>query len=40
MKMAAIKQFVQDVVWGDLDFLLIDLPLGTSDNLGCDPVDT
>jgi Mrp family chromosome partitioning ATPase len=31
MKMAAIKQFVQDVVWGDLDFLLIDLPPGTSD---------
>lgn len=31
MKMAAIKQFVQDVLWGDLDFLLIDLPPGTSD---------
>ena len=31
MKMAAIKQFVQDVSWGDLDFLLIDLPPGTSD---------
>lgn len=31
MKMAAIKQFVQDVNWGDLDFLLIDLPPGTSD---------
>ena len=31
MKMAAIKQFIQDVDWGDLDFLLIDLPPGTSD---------
>ena len=31
MKMAAIKQFIQDVEWGDLDFLLIDLPPGTSD---------
>jgi ATP-binding protein involved in chromosome partitioning len=31
MKMAAIKQFVSDVNWGDLDFLLVDLPPGTSD---------
>lgn len=31
MKMAAIKQFIQDVDWGELDFLLIDLPPGTSD---------
>jgi len=31
MKMAAIKQFIQDINWGDLDFLLIDLPPGTSD---------
>lgn len=31
MKMAAIKQFIQDVNWGSLDFLLIDLPPGTSD---------
>jgi len=31
MKMAAIKQFVQDVNWGGRDFLLIDLPPGTSD---------
>jgi ATP-binding protein involved in chromosome partitioning len=31
MKMAAIKQFIQDVNWGSLDLLLIDLPPGTSD---------
>jgi Mrp family chromosome partitioning ATPase len=31
MKMAAIKQFIQDVNWGDLDFLLVDMPPGTSD---------
>ncbi len=31
MKMAAIKQFIQDIDWGDLDFLIIDLPPGTSD---------
>jgi len=31
MKMSAIKQFIQDVNWGNLDFLLIDLPPGTSD---------
>ena len=31
MKMAAIKQFIQDVNWGDLDYLIIDLPPGTSD---------
>lgn len=31
MKMAAIKQFVSDVCWGDLDYLIVDLPPGTSD---------
>jgi len=31
MKMAAIKQFLSDVSWGDLDYLIIDLPPGTSD---------
>ncbi len=31
MKMAAIKQFIEDVNWGDLDYLIVDLPPGTSD---------
>jgi Mrp family chromosome partitioning ATPase len=31
MKAAAIKQFLSDVNWGDLDFLIVDLPPGTSD---------
>ncbi|KAK9480857.1 P-loop containing nucleoside triphosphate hydrolase protein [Lipomyces japonicus] len=30
-KSAMIRQFVRDVVWGDLDYLLIDTPPGTSD---------
>jgi ATP-binding protein involved in chromosome partitioning len=28
---SAIQQFFRDVVWGDLDYLLIDLPPGTGD---------
>lgn len=30
-KMGAIKQFLEDVCWGALDFLIIDLPPGTGD---------
>eukprot|EP00282_Hemiselmis_andersenii_P014943 CAMPEP_0114143610 /NCGR_PEP_ID=MMETSP0043_2-20121206/19076_1 /TAXON_ID=464988 /ORGANISM="Hemiselmis andersenii, Strain CCMP644" /LENGTH=167 /DNA_ID=CAMNT_0001237915 /DNA_START=204 /DNA_END=703 /DNA_ORIENTATION=+ len=30
-KTAMIKQFVGDVVWGELDMLIIDTPPGTSD---------
>jgi ATP-binding protein involved in chromosome partitioning len=31
MKMGVIKQFIMDVVWGDLDYLIIDSPPGTGD---------
>ncbi|NYT01411.1 MAG: Mrp/NBP35 family ATP-binding protein [Methanosarcinales archaeon] len=31
MKMAMLKQFVERVDWGDLDYLIVDLPPGTSD---------
>lgn len=31
MKMGIIKQFLKDVAWGDLDFLIIDSPPGTGD---------
>jgi len=31
MASSALKQFFSDTVWGDLDYLLIDLPPGTSD---------
>ena len=31
MKMGAIRQFIADVRWGDLDYLIIDLPPGTGD---------
>lgn len=31
MKMGVIKQFLEDVDWGDLDLLVIDVPPGTGD---------
>lgn len=31
LKMRAIRQFLSDVEWGELDFLFIDLPPGTGD---------
>ena len=31
MKMGVIRQFLQDVAWGDLDYLIIDSPPGTGD---------
>ncbi|MEM6830474.1 MAG: Mrp/NBP35 family ATP-binding protein, partial [Bacteroidota bacterium] len=31
MASSALKQFIGDAKWGDLDYLLIDLPPGTSD---------
>lgn len=31
MASSALKQFISDAEWGDLDYLLIDMPPGTSD---------
>lgn len=31
IKMGVIKQFLKDVAWGDLDYLIIDSPPGTGD---------
>ncbi len=31
MKMVAIRQFLEDVAWGQMDFLIVDSPPGTGD---------
>ncbi len=31
LKISAIRQFISDIEWGDLDFLIVDSPPGTGD---------
>ncbi len=31
LKISAIRQFISDITWGDLDFLVVDSPPGTGD---------
>lgn len=33
LSLAVIKQFLQDVIWDELDYLIIDTPPGTSDEV-------